>query len=280
VITGLCLAANASASLSGFLDGVFLEFQVEYAAYTAEEYQELCNRHDLELSDSTNHELFLRISFLHDLLTTVNASDCVRGGFLQIPYFWHWIEPNPRHEIISLPDSTALVKLEPASRYNRYATRADIDRVPSLFFADLRTEEPGYYHPDCGLFYTFGWCSEREMAFTALATAWGLTGKITQSGIHTHSSVCCEFRLKGGSTGRLVADVDNTYDTISWQEMPDSVSIEMWLRQTGTGTQIDWYNRQARSREQIEALGTLSVGEGAGSRIRELIRTAFQHENQ
>ncbi len=26
------------------------------------------------------------------------AGHGVRGGLLRIPYFWHWVEPNPRHE--------------------------------------------------------------------------------------------------------------------------------------------------------------------------------------
>jgi len=266
---------QASASIPDFLDELFDEMMVEYSAYRRPEFEALFSAHGLDSSNQGNKGDFFRIYFLHDLLTTDNASNCARGGFLRIPYFWHWVEPNPRHSIISLPDSVPLTSVRTRPPYGNYASVADIDRLPALFLGDLVAEEPGFYHPDCGSFFTFGWCSEREMSYTALMTSWGLKSKIWQSGIHTYSVVWCEFKTTSGSTKTLAAEVDNTFGSITWREVPDSKSLNQWLEETGNGAQIDWYNNQARSQEQLEALRAKHVTQGAISRFRKLIQGAL-----
>jgi hypothetical protein len=156
---------------------------------------------------------------------------------------------------------------------------ADIDRIPALYLGDLVSEKPGYLHPDCGTFFTFGWCSEREMAFTALFTAWGYPAKIWQSGIHTYSVVWCEFRTTSGSTVNLAAEVDTTFDSVTWREVPQGTQPDRWLEETGSGAQIDWYNRKARSQEQIDALQTIQVGAEARDRFRRLVRKGMSVEH-
>jgi len=274
----LCSPAMAPASIPDFFNELFEEVRAEYSSLRESEFSEFCSAHGIDSLDATNRQTFLRIHFLHDLLTTVSASDCSRGGFLRIPYFWHWVEPNPRHAIILLPDSTQLSALRPHAPYDRYATQADIDRVPVLFLGDLIEEAPGYSHPECGSFFSFGWCSEREMSFTALMVAWGYVGKIWQSGIHTYFIVWCELKRLDETAIVLAANVDNTFGSITWQVVPRTTEFSQWLQHIGTGAQIAWYNQKARSPGQIEALRNTPVGESAKVRIQRLVHMALSGE--
>lgn len=268
---------SAAASLPDFLADQFEEARSGYATFRQLDFEDLCARYGLDEANPDNRRIFLQVHFLHDLLTTTSASNCARGGFLGSPYFWHWIQPNPRHEIFVLPDTVPLTKVRSCAPYTRYATFADIDRVPALYLGDLVTEEPGYYHKDCGAFFTFGWCSEREMAYTALMTAWGFPAKIWQSGIHTYSMVWCEFIKSDGATIILEVEVDNTFDSIRWGEKVPASSQAQWLSETGSGAQVDWYNAKARAPEQMEVLRGLSVGKAAENRIRNLIQQGISN---
>ncbi|UCH84314.1 MAG: hypothetical protein JSW50_01095 [Candidatus Latescibacterota bacterium] len=274
VFAVLTSAVASPASIPDFFDELFDEFRTEYYSLRHSEFAAFCSAHDLDAADAANRQIFLKVHFFHDLLTTVSASDCARGGFLRIPYFWHWVEPNPRHAIISLPDSVLLSTLSPQAPYDRYATVADIDRVPSLFLGDLVADAPGYSHPKCGSFYSFGWCSEREMAFIAIMNAWGYNGKIWQTGIHTYSVVWCEFKTSGGAVRNFAAQVDNTFDSIDWQPIPESTQLSQWLGAIGAGTQAAWYNTTARSTGQLEALQNIPVNDHARTRLRQLVGNA------
>ncbi|MBN1348103.1 hypothetical protein JXJ21_01705 [candidate division KSB1 bacterium] len=131
---------------------------------------------------------------MHDLFTGISAQNYVSGGILQIPYFWHWIDPNPRHEIVFSENSTKLIKLKPPDEFSKYKSYADIDRTPCLYLSDLLSDEPKYYHEQCSEFYTFGWCSEREMAFNTLVELFGYKSKIKQEEIHTWTAVLTKFK--------------------------------------------------------------------------------------
>ena len=113
----LFFSGNASASIPDFFDELFRESLIEYADFRNTEFGEFCSEHGLHSSDEKTRETFLRVYFLHDLLTTVSAINCARGGFLKIPYFWHWVEPNPRHAIVFLPDSVRLSETPPPAHY-------------------------------------------------------------------------------------------------------------------------------------------------------------------
>jgi hypothetical protein len=177
---------------------------------------------------------------------------------------------------MSLPDSSLLTGRSPPAPYERYATCADIDRVPVLFLGDLVTETPQYAYPECGSFYTFGWCSEREMAFTALMTAWGFDAKIWQTGIHTMSEVWCEFNKLDGTMTVMAARVDNTFASVMWEILPATTTVADWLKDMGAGTETGWYNRQARSRGQIDALRNIPVGDEARARIQAQVRAVIR----
>jgi len=269
------LAAPVAADIPAFFDDLFTEFRSDYEPLREQEFVALCSDHGLIAADPENRRTFFRIRFLHDLLTGRGASDGARGGILRIPYCWHWIEPNPRHAILLLPEGRPLAELPPPAGFRRYATRGDVDRVPEIFLGDLVAEEVMYRHPTWGDFCSFGWCSEREMAFTSLVESWGLSGKIWQEGIHTHSMVWCDFARVDGELIALAANVDNTFDALSWTPIPGASDLESWLQQVGSGGQIGWYNGQARSRQTLSTLRTIAVGRAAAMRIRRQMRTAI-----
>lgn len=267
--------ACSRASLPSFFQQLFLEVEPSYAKLRASEFETFCASYGLDSLSADNRRIFLAVHFFHDLFTCSSASNCSRGGILQIPYFWHWVDPNPRHSIILLPDSTELVDVRPPAPYTRYRTFADIDRVPALYFADLITETPKYSHLQCGSFFTFGWCSEREMSFIALMTSIGYRGKIQQQGIHMYSVLWCEFDARNGEKKVLAANVDNTFDSISWHAVSNNATLDGWLRDIGSGTEIGWYNRVARSEEQREKLRAMPVSDATRQRILEQVREAL-----
>ena len=72
--------------------------------------------------------------------------------------------------------------------YKKYKSAADADRRPYLYLKDLVSKKNKYYHPECSGFYTFGWCSEREMAFNCLLAIMGYKCKIKQEAYKRISS--------------------------------------------------------------------------------------------
>lgn len=273
----LCICAlPAHASLPAFFDEIYQESLPTYASLKEESYHSFCSTYNLASTHETNRSTYLRICFLHELLTGSGASNCTRGGMLRTPYFWHWVTPNPRHRILSLPDSVLLVSVSPPPAYGQYQTCADIDRVPALYFSDLVSESPHYAHSDCGAFFTFGWCSEREMAYVALLGALGYHGKVVQSDIHTWSVLWCPLIGAEGNDAVLEARVDNTFDSISWEFVDPSATLETWLTDVGSGSTIDWYNRMAHSADQRAQLEMIDVGPAARNRIRQLVRSGMR----
>ncbi len=269
-------APPSEASIPDFFRQLALEFREQYAQHHGDEFVVLCLDHGIDQTDAGNQEVYYEIAFIHDLLTGAGASNCARGGLLRIPYFWHWVEPNPRHDIRLRAESVRLVDTPPPAPYVRYRTQADIDRVPALYFSDLVTEEPRYSHPDCGDFYTFGWCSEREMAFTALMYALGYEGKIVQFGIHVWSVLRCRFKSADGSVVMLAVHVDNTFDELRYERLPKDDSPNQWSQDCGHGSQVAWYNRTARSSAQVEGMRNITVAYAASERIRSQVREALQ----
>jgi len=266
---------NSSASIPEFFSDLFVEVQSQYMPIRESKFAKVCNDFGLDPTNAANRQKFFKVYFLHDLLTTEKARDCVTGGFLQIPYFWHWVEPNPRHSIMSVPKGVLLTEIKPPVEYGKYKTFADIGRVPALFLGDLVSETPLYSHPRCGTFFSFGWCSEREMSFTAVMRAWGFPGKIVQDGIHTWSMVWCDFVKADGTTIGIEGSVDNTFDTVSWKKVAIPDQVDQWVEKTGNGSHVDYYNRKAGSLVQAEAINGKTVSEIAKTRILKSVRSAI-----
>jgi hypothetical protein len=110
--------------------------------------------YDIDLKDSLNRKTYYTISIMHQLFTTTGANDGSRGEILNMPYFWHYNTPNPRRDI-----------LVNGKKNIAYCT---IERKPHNFLGDMVSQNEKFTHPEFGSFSSFGWCSEREMAFACL----------------------------------------------------------------------------------------------------------------
>ena len=188
----------------------------------------------------------------------------------QFPNLWHWVEPNPRHAIEDLASGTALTNRAPDPRYGKYKTYADIDRTPWIFFRDLVTERPSFRHPLIGDFFSFGWCSEREMAFASLLVGTGHDVRLRQQGGHVWSEVWVSLPSRDGGTQAFVVTVDNTYARISARPAAAGERTE-WQSLDGVRFHERWYNRTARDEAERAAVESLEVSPAAARRIRDLV---------
>lgn len=279
IVVGLLALSTAPGyaqqqTLPTFFEKLFHENATKYKSTMAGTFEKFCREQKVDSSDTTNDTLYHKLWFMHDLLKCNSATDCAMGGMLRIPYFWHWITPNPRHEILALPDSVKLSSIKPPAEFNLYKTFADIDRPPSLFLKDLVTDEPSYYHSLCGEFCTFGWCGEREVSFALLLSLQGYSCKIVQSNNHVWTEVWINFHQPGGGTVPVVFKVDNTFDSFSTCK-PVTAKLE-WQKDYGNHRDAKRYNRIASSNTQVGAVKNISVSQKAQERIRELVLNALK----
>lgn len=167
---------------------------------------------------------------LHRLMTGGSAWNYDRGpGLWKIPYLRNW-------------DGTrAYIK-----KHGEYIREED--RTPVTFFRDL-VDTVQYEGSEGERFYTFGWCSEREMAFCAAARLMGYKAIVVASGNHAYSVV---------ETGDQLYIVDNTLNEFrpirGESEMPTpSTRLEIW------------YNRKVK--EQYLRLKSISVVDESWRRL-------------
>jgi hypothetical protein len=255
-----------SVSVPEFFNQLYIQNQKAINSVFSGLYGQLCAQIDVDPHNADNRKAVTAILFYHQLLTTTDAVDCTKGGILKTVYFWHWTDPNPRHSIRRLPDSALLVRLSPAEGYKKYRSFADMDRLPDLYLSDLFTENPNYTHPDCGAFYTFGWCSEREMAFCSLLSAMKITGKIKQEGIHVWSEVLLELSDSRKQMQFCAITADNTFNSVNSYELKSS--IDAWKKDFGSGAQVAYYNKVAKSAEQQASIQKLDISASVERRIK------------
>lgn len=194
----------------------------------------------------SNQNLFFKLFILHKLFTSRGAYNGARGEILNIPYFWHWVTPNPRHSIQSLKHKAPLNTVKPPKAFGRYNSYADIDRTPGLFLQEWFSEDPLYYTPENDTFNTFGWCSEREMAFVCLLEIMGFKGKVVAKGNHSWTELFVEAVDSDGNSKVLIATVDNTFDELRFEEK-ENLNVDVWYAKVGEHRLQKWYNQKARS---------------------------------
>ncbi|MDR0874500.1 MAG: hypothetical protein LBN27_13720 [Prevotellaceae bacterium] len=209
-------------------------------------YNEFCEEENLMPRDTNNINHYFTLKILHDLFTCSSASNGSRGEILDIPYFWHWVTPNPRYEIYFTATGQLLNRTRPPQEFSKYGSFADIDRTPYLFLSDLLTENPQYYSVSCDTFSTFGWCSEREMAFSALVKLLNYDSKVVASGNHSWSEVILKMRDKNGNLKNYKVHIDNTFDNVSFNAITQS-EIDVWKQNSGNSDIERWYNKKTIS---------------------------------
>jgi len=263
-------------NLPEFFEELYEKHKTEYKELKTKEFNNFCARYQVNNKNEDNKDKFSKIHFFHDLFTGESAEDCTYAGVFEIRYFWHWVNPNPRHEIKRLPGKNSLDDIKPPKRFSRYKNYASIDRVPSLFLGDLVSDTPGYFHEECGEFYTFGWCSEREMAFTSLMSFFGFEGKIKQEEIHVWSMFWVPFIDISGKEIYRIAMVDNTFDLINWEIPSRRITKKTWMNKIGSGQTIEWYNKKARSPKEKDFVSKIIVSATAQRRLTEQIEKFFK----
>jgi len=235
-----------SLTISLFFKNLIKNHINDFVIIDSFEFNEFCSSNDINTTDFSNVEKYYTIKVLHELFTSQTASNCSKGEILNIPYQWHWVQPNPRHEIYFTESNTLLKNTNPPKEFSRYKSYADIDRTPYLFLRDIVNSELKYYSAPCDTFSTFGWCSEREMAFIALTTLLNYEGKVVAEGNHSWSEFVIPMRLTNGGIQNFKVTVDNTFNFIDWttielQEIPE------WKKYIGDSNLANWYNQKAKS---------------------------------
>ena len=229
-------------------------------------YLELCQVNEIKHDDSTNIEQFYSIKILHDLFTSQTAANCSKGEILNIPYQWHWVNPNPRHEIYLVENNTLLKDTKPSKDFHKYNSCADIDRTPFLYLSDLMEEEPKHYSLLCDTFSTFGWCSEREMAFICLTELLNFNGKVVAEGNHSWSEFIIPMTSNSGEIVYFEVTVDNTFDNIQWTKI-ENPNIKEWEKIQGDSPLANWYNKKAHSQSEKQKIKNHLASTKAMNRI-------------
>jgi hypothetical protein len=238
----------------------------DYAIIDTLTFSKLCSMHNINPLDDSNVNKFYTIKILHELFTSETASNCSRGKILNIPYQWHWIEPNPRYDIHFVSNNVLLKNTKPPAEFYKYNSYADIDRTPYLYLSDLVSKDLKYYSDSCGTFSTFGWCSEREMAFVALTKILGYQGKVVAEGNHSWSEFIIPLKLNNGEFKNFVVFVDNTFNTIYWDTI-EQHKIPEWNGYFGDTKLAAWYNRKAKSNTELNRIKNHLVPNKAMQRI-------------
>jgi len=222
------------------------------------EYSEMCSLFKLDENDSVNKQVFASVRIIHEMLSSRSAANCSKGEILDIPYFWHWVSPNPRHAIRFVSDGKLLSETKPAEGFGKYRSYADIDRTPLLFISDILSGKKKYYMDGCDSFSGFGWCSEREMAAVALLHILGLKGKVVAENNHSWSEYILFLNTTAGTTVPVRLKMDNTFYELSWHQI-SKADIARWQTEMGKSTLSKWYNSKANSETELAKIRKLIV---------------------
>lgn len=239
-------------------------------------YQNFIQANHLKKASKENFDTYYTLKILHTLFTSRSAKNQSTGELLPIPYFWHWVQPNPRHEIIYNKTKEKLATVKSPKEFSKYQSYADIDRIPSLFLADLALDDVKYSHPDLGEFKTFGWCSEREMAFVCLLKTWQYNAQVITKGNHSWTECIIPLKSNAGEINFKVT-IDNTFDKIYWEKIT-TVELKTWAKQKNDGLG-DWYNSKASSEVEIQKTKQLIISEKASNYIEKQVVTYLKNKN-
>lgn len=204
-----------------------LDKEANYQSNLKDEFVQFSKEYGIPATEA-NYMKFADIYLTHELFT---ANSTENGSSLtgDMPYMWHYIEPNPRKQIRK---GIKFIEDMPRKPYESFATA---DRTPDIFLTDFFSDTK-YYHPLIGSFSTFGWCSEREMAYSSVMQSLGYNTYIHAPGAHSTSHVTVYFN-NNRTTVAYTAIVDNTYNSIRWTTFIPTVGYSNQLEQ--------WYNKQA-----------------------------------
>jgi len=224
-----------SMSIPEFFQQLVLNHRKDYYQFSSNEYTELCKKLDIDETNESNKQKYFQIKILHDLFTSKSADNCSVGEVWKIPYQWHWIKNNPRHKIYLKETNELLKEISPGKEFKNYHSYAI-----------------------CGDFSTFGWCSEREMAFTSLLTILNYKGKVKSEKGHSWSELIIGLTKKSGNKESYKVKIDNTFDKIEIASITNS-EIRSWEADMGNSKNKKWYNEKALSKIEQEKISNFMI---------------------
>lgn len=248
--------------LTDFINLIVARFELENLNYP--KFKDICLANNLDSCNPTNIKIFSTLNLIHQLLTSKSAINGSVGDILKNPYFWHYIKPNPRHEICLVLLGRKLSECKPPIGFEQYKSFADIDRTPFLYWSDLISDEPKYILENGERFYSFGWCSEREMAYVSLVTLLKFKARIITSGNHSFTEILIPMKNTKGINTNILVKADQTFDIVNWTK-----SI---VSKNDFKIPNDWYNRKAHSNLELVKLRKLNINPISSNRIISAIR--------
>ncbi len=257
---------NVPVSIPRYFKSIISEFGQNFYKKDSISYIDFCTVNNFLPSDTDNFHTYFTFQILHKLFTCRSASNCSKGKILDIPYFWHWIESNPRFDIRFTANGKFLKDTKPPIEFSNYKSYAEIDRTPYLFLSDLTYDFPKYFTSNCDTFSTFGWCSEREMAFVALLTLFNFEGYVDVLGNHSWSVFFTSMKNTANTLSYIRVIVDNTFDQIEF-EIIKPTDLDEFKKDLKYYQTSNWYNKMAHSKPQLIKINNQIVSQIAQERI-------------
>lgn len=256
ILASLASLAMGQISAIDFADSLYERNRPQLDSILTFTAKKTLEQHEIPATEE-NCEKIRSLLFLHHLFTSGADVTGNYGGILQIPYFWHWCENNPRHNIIYRPSNENLTTVPAPEGFGKYKSRADIDRTPAIYLQDLFADTALYYHSFVGNMFTFGWCSEREMAFGQMVRPKGYKMKVYQNSSHVWSEILVSFMDSSDVEINRIIRVDNTFDYFDMVELYRSE--EQWYLDQGEGSMKAWYNKLANSKEEADKIADMTI---------------------
>ena len=255
-----------SASIPIIISKLYSNHIKDFMIIDSIEFFSFCSKYTINPKDTSNINKYFTIKILHDIFTCFSATNCSSGEIINIPYFWHVIKPNPRYEIQSTENGKLLKDIKPPKEFSKFKTFADIDRTPVIFLTDMFETKQKYYTSTCDTFSTFGWCSEREMAFGCITDLLNYKVKIVGKGNHCWTEFIISLNTIDNKTKSFNVKIDNTFNEFEWEES-NNINIVKWDQYIGNIPDAKWYNREIHSQENKKRLNNFIVSQQAINRI-------------
>jgi hypothetical protein len=247
-----------------FVDSLFQKHEISDCAMLKEQLQNA--GYKMSGNDALD-KLVTRLMYMHLLLTSYYSVDGDTSGGFGIPYFWNYTNHNPRLTILNVRKGKMLGQI-PQPGGAAGSSMATLDRTPVIFWGDFMTDLPQYSWNHISGFYTFGWCSEREMAFKAWIGLLGIPATIS---IHT-DHVWTEVELPA-MPGYYIF-IDNTFNRfevrpVSKRDKPDAGN-----------KYINWYNQQGADKAIQKKMAAMTISKKRAAQLEHEIRTYFNSNTE
>jgi hypothetical protein len=233
--------------IAGYFQKLCNHYMPRYFDKTGDRtFADLCIQFDLDARDSASVHCFYTIAIMHELFTVKTCGDGSRGDILNMPYFWHYRDPNPRHEI--LVDG------------KKNVAYTSIERKPYNFLKDMVAPADRFTCPGMASFCSYGWCSEREMAFACLLSIMGYQTHVISPGNHAYTEVQVSIKTNKGEKLDFLINVDNTFNSLTIS--------------TGSGEpHNNVYDKKAFDSTEVAKVKGINVSEKAQDRIAKALET-------